>query len=85
MKVYPKLIPPQMSVANLVYRKQIRSWALESKSNRLWLLAQCAESFSFFVETFGWLIEPRAESGKSPIMPFVFWPSQRRFIVVLQE
>lgn len=48
-------------------------------------MAQCADNFSFFVETFGWIIEPRAELGKSPILPFIFWPSQRKFIEVLHR
>jgi hypothetical protein len=71
------IVPPQEPVANVLYRKRLREWAIESEANRKWIMAKCKRSFYFWLETFAWLYEPRPEIGRAPILPFIPWIHQR--------
>jgi hypothetical protein len=71
-----EMIPPNEPVANALYRKALRKWALKSQANRDWLMAKCKEDYFFFITSFWWLIEPRPEEGESVIRPFVPWAHQ---------
>lgn len=78
------LIPPNEAVANLLYRKSVRAWAVQSKANRKWLWDACAKDFLFFLRTFSFVLEPRPVRGQSTILPFNPWPTQLDFIRVLE-
>lgn len=71
------LTPPREPVANVLYRQEVRKWALQSKANRKYLRDRCSEDWFFFAETFLWLFEPRPEKGRSNIIPFIPWDHQR--------
>lgn len=70
------LKPPREPVANLIYRKKLREWAVKSPKNRDWLLDKCKNEFFFFVESFCWLYEPRPEKNRPLVIPFIPWDHQ---------
>lgn len=74
-----KIKPPKNRKQNLIYRQEIREWALKSASNRKYLLDRCAEDFFFWLETFAFVMEPRPEKDSeqtSKIFPFIPWRHQ---------
>lgn len=71
------LTPPQDPIANVLYRQQVRKWALKHKRNRDWLLKKCADDWFFWCETFAWLYEPRPEPGRKNVIPFIPWTHQK--------
>ena len=71
------LTPPRSLKENLEYRHFIRQWAIKSKANREWLMERCRNDFIFFLETFCWIYEPRPESGRPEVIPFIPWTHQR--------
>lgn len=71
------IAPPQEPVANVLYRKRLREWAIKSPANQKWIMQKCKRSFYFWLESFAWLYEPRPEPGRAPILPFIPWNHQR--------
>jgi hypothetical protein len=72
-----ELIPPRSFKENLLYRAEVRKWAMRSEKNREWLMEKCRDDFFFWVETFCYLYEPRPEKGKPKVIPFIPWEHQR--------
>ena len=75
----PTLVPPEQPLANLVYRRDLRKWAVRSPANRRYLMDASKDDFFFWLRSFAWLYEPRKASrdnANSPILPFLPWPHQ---------
>ena len=79
------LVPPKEPVANLLYRKQLRTWATESEANRKFILEKCQEDFFFWLNSFAWLYEPRAKGGRALELPFLEWPHQHDAFKMMLE
>ena len=79
------LKPPRSPVANIVYRKELRKWAMQSKKNQDWILAKCKDDINFYIESFCFLYEPRPEQGRPLVIPFILWDHQIHPLKVISD
>ena len=71
---YP-LVPKELE-ANLAWRADMLKQAANDRGMQRDLKRMCAEDLLFFVNAFGWLIEPRPRMAESRIVPFITYPYQ---------
>jgi len=75
---------PKGFAANLQYRLALRQAALCSQEVRAAVMAACKNDFLYWLNTFGWLYEPRPRELNGielpPLIPFITWPHQDREI-----
>lgn len=83
MSAVADLVPPKDWQANLAYRADLGESVLQSFHYRQEVLGRCREDFLFWLNSFGWLFEPRPEQDAagqpiSKIRPFTSWSHQDR-------
>lgn len=71
---YRNLVPKDL-VGNLKYREFVMDWSMEHHDHRQELWSICSRDILFYVNTFGWTINPK-EYSKRPLRPFITYKYQ---------
>lgn len=78
-------IVPKTLKANLKFREAIYSRGAKSRDLASQYKAMARDDLLFYVNTFCWLLEPRAKPGQPRLLPFITWPFQDGFFLSIQH
>ena len=73
---YRNLVPKDLD-GNLMFREYVHEWAMKHPEHRAELWSMCSRDILFYVNTFGWTINPK-EHPKRPLRPFITYKYQDR-------
>jgi len=73
---YRNLVPKDL-VGNIRFREKMLDWAAEHQDHRRELWSMCSRDILFYVNAFGWTINPK-EHPKRPLRPFITYGYQDR-------
>jgi hypothetical protein len=71
---YRNLVPKDL-IGNIRFREYVLNWSTEQPEHRAELWSICARDILFYVNTFGWTINPK-EYPKRPLRPFITYQYQ---------
>lgn len=78
---YRNLVPKDL-LGNLRFREFVLKWANEDASHRQELWTICSRDILFYVNTFGWTINPK-EHPKRPLRPFITYKYQDETLPII--
>lgn len=76
---------PRTVESNLRYRYDLRKWAQYSSKNQKYLIDKSRDDYTWWLESFFWLFEPRPRRGQKKVFPFLLWPKQREIADTIIE
>lgn len=74
-------IVPKDKIGNLKFRVEVINMCKSDKLARKQILQMCKEDILFYVNTFGWVFEPRAITAQKRELPFITYPYQDRALL----
>jgi hypothetical protein len=82
--LWSKWIPRDNPLDNVARRRRILelAYADHALAEELWYA--CKRDLIFFINTFGWILEPRRTDGPK-VLPFVTWPKQEELLLDMQR
>ena len=84
MSEYYGMVPTDRR-ENLEYRKWALHLAAESAEQRHELWVMCSRDILFYINVFGWLLEPRAVGNSPKVIPFLTYEYQDDAILRMQD
>ncbi len=72
---------PRDLEGNMAFRRAMLQTGNTSPAHRRAILKACKADPLFYMNTFGWIFEPRAKRGQPKILPFITYPFQDQAIL----